>query len=902
MGTFSFSWGFVAIGVLFLVLGVISSAHGETMLYVSPQGNDAWSGSFDAPLENGSDGPLASLEGARDRIRALRAGGKEFSGPVRVFVRQGVYHLSQPFVLTPGDSGSWKSPISYEAYPGERPVFTGGKRITKWRMEGDRWVAEIPEVVDQGWNFYTLWVNGEHRRPARTPNEGFLRTAGKAPKLVDAATGTEVDRGNIAFMYAPGEIQRWANLDDVIVHVYQSWDVFYGRIADIDGNSHVVTFKMKASWPFEHWGSKQRYFLENYLEALDAPGEWYLDRQKGLLYYLPREGETIENTEVIAPVVQHLVRLEGKPEEAHYIEFVRFAGLSFQHTNFVIPSEGMKDHQAAYEVDAAFQARGARNCTLERCELTRLSNYGIWFADGCQNNRVLQCHVHDLGAGGIRIGMGGSPENDNLVTGWNVVDNCWIHDGGKIFPAAVGVWIGRSSYNTISHNDISDFYYTGVSVGWSWGYAASSANHNIIEYNHIHHLGKGILSDMGGIYLLGIAPGTILRNNLIHDVYSYSYGGWGIYPDEGSSDLLIENNVVYRTKTGGFHQHYGKENRVRNNIFAYAIEGQLQRSREEEHISFFFERNIAYFDRGALLSSTWQNGNFVMDYNCYWNPDDPEIDFAGRSFDEWRELGKDRNSIIADPLFRDPAAFDFRLNPLSPVFALGFRPIDVSNVGLYGDDLWRKGPGTLYREEDTFFVDQSPEPIVEDFEGYEVGAVPEGCLVLGETEKAQVRVTDEQAFSGKQSLRYQDAAGLAERYNPHVIYSPNWSKGTVHARFALYLEPGAVLYHEWRTNGHPYHAGPSVRVREDGMVRVGDRDVVRLEPGAWYVFELACTLGRRFEETFRLEIRDNNSRVLVSDAFPLTDLRFRRLNWFGFVSDADADVRFYLDALDVHCE
>jgi parallel beta-helix repeat protein len=207
---------------------------------------------------------------------------------------------------------------------------------------------------------------------------------------------------------------------------------------------------------------------------------------------------------------------------------------------------------------------------------------------------------------------------------------------------------------------------------------------------------------MGGIYMLGVAPGTIVRNNLIHDIESHGYGGWGIYTDEGSSHVLIENNIVYNTKCAGFDQHYGRENIVRNNIFALGREDQIHRSRLDEHISFFIERNIIYSQgETPLLGGTWDKITYmnrpgkpwfpaeidslthVFDYNVYFNPDKTvkDIRFAGKTFDEWRSDAQDMHSVYADPLFTDPGNGDFTLSPESPAFALGFENIDMSTVG-----------------------------------------------------------------------------------------------------------------------------------------------------------------------------------------------------------------------------
>jgi parallel beta-helix repeat protein len=644
--------------------------------------------------------PAKAGESSSQRLAAALAQAArqhEQSGKtVTILLRRGIYFLDEPLVLRPEDSG-----IVLAAYRRQRPVLSGGRRITDWKkvtVNGKHlWAAEIPEVREGKWFFRELWVNGRRATRARDPNQGYFHIASLPDK------SPVWSKGQTRFKFHVGDLRAWPSVTNAEVVAMTRWVESRLPVTSVDEADRIVNFGKRSVFELQ---KGDPYYIENVFEALDAPGEWYLDPATGTLYYEPRPGERMNRIDAIAPVLTQVVRLEGKPKTGQFVDHVEFRGLTFSHAEWNLAKVGDKKatggwpaptsevggfNQAAVGVPGAVWGEGVRDCVFKDCKFLHLGSYGLELARGCQSNRISHCELADLGAGGIKIGEQAIRADAAERAQANEISDCRIHDGGNTFQSGIGIWIGQSPNNRIVHNLIHDFYYTGISIGWTWGYGPALASNNIVDQNIIHHIGVKsdgdgpVLSDMGGIYTLGKQPGTRITRNLWHDIAGFSYGGWGIYFDEGSSGILAEDNIVYRTTHGGFHQHYGETNTVRNNIFAFGRDQQLQRSREEPHLSFTFTHNIVYFNSGVLLGSTWKNDHFIMDWNIYWdtrlaaNPD--EMKFAGATLGQWRARGHDEHSLIADPLFVAPQKDNFQLKPDSLAFKLGFHAIDLSGVG-----------------------------------------------------------------------------------------------------------------------------------------------------------------------------------------------------------------------------
>ncbi len=877
-------------------------------LFVSPDGNDAWSGKLNAPNAAKSDGPFATVSRAQKAVRELKVAQPERKTPISVQLRGGMYALKDPIVFTSEDSGSAAGPIIYSAAPGEMPVLSGGVKLSGFKAdEKGRWVLQIPEVQKGEWTFNQLWVNGERRYRPRLPKNSYYTIEGEVP-ATPAAGGKGYDR----FKFRKGEIKSdWKNRDDVEVLTFHQWEMSRFLIANVDDEKQIVQFTGRTI-SAEHWSALKtgwRYIVENVAEALDQPGEWYLDRKSGMLTYIPKPGEDIATAEIIAPRIEQLLLIKGDAPKGKFVDHIRFENLTFAHSAWKLPPQGYSFYQAEMIIPGSIVSNGMRDCSFIGCAIAHTGGYGLDIISGCKRNRIESCALYDLNAGGIKIGEGGIRDKEDELTSHNTISNCIVAYCGRMHPAGIGVWIGQSPFNTVEHCEIYDLYYSSFSVGWTWGYGKSAAHHNTIAFNHMHKIGQNVLSDMGGVYTLGIQPGTVIHHNRIHDVSSFTYGGWGLYTDEGSSGVLMENNIVYRTKSSGFHQHYGRDNRVQNNIFAYGEEAQWMRTRDEQHLSFTIERNIVLYNDTPLLGSNWNGDSkkFAINKNLYWNEGGP-VNFAGKPMDEWRKKGVDADSLIADPLFTDPGKGDFTLKPGSPAEKIGFQPIDASTIGIQKDKVVGalKGYLPIYEEglaknaiAPAFPVPGPPPPpmaVNEDFESTAVGEKAQRAATDEDknVKVAVIRVTDEAAASGKHSLKFTDAAGQKYSFMPYYFYEPHFTQGVLMGSFNLRMEPGAVFFHEWRTPGEPYHAGPSLRVEADGSLNAGGKTLLKLPHGKWVKFEITASVGKSAKAEWDLAVTLPD--VKEPQRFgPLKGSKLKSLGWYGFVSDTNGPSVFYLD-------
>ena len=873
-------------------------------LYVSPQGNDGWTGHSAQTNGSQTDGPLASLNGARLALRKLP---RPLTEPVQVIFAAGTYRINQEVAFTALDSGEANAVISYVAAPGAEVVMDGGQTLPVFQATGSGapWTTAVPAETPR---FQQLWVNRTRALRAHSFEAGyhFLRQMEEEQPL-----GGGLFRQKLRL--AAVDIDRLAKAtpaetSEAIICLYHKWDNTRRRIESVDVAKSEITVVGGPNSPWNPLDYNTGFIFENLVTELDTPGEWFLSRA-GQLTYLPRASDVLPQTTATYPVTLRFLSFTGEVGTGRKVSHLKFQGLKFRHAKGVENTDLFAPNQAAVStIDGVVVFDYAQDMTLLDCEFSHFASYGLSLRKGCQRVRIEQCLVTDMGAGAIRIGNLTEPTATTDQTAFNTVHNCILRDGGQIYPCAVGLWIGFSSDNTITHNEISDFYYSAISVGWRWGYAASSAKRNRVEYNHLHHLGKGQLSDMGGVYTLGPSEGTSISHNLIHDVRCFTYGGWGLYNDEGSTGITMEGNVCYNTTDGGYHQHYGKDNIVRNNILAFADLYQVNRSRAEDHCSFTFERNIVVYNRGDLLGGIWTGSpaNFQMRQNLYWDYSGRAPAFTNKklSLADWQKNGQEAGSLIADPGFIDAAQRDFRLRPDSPALALGFKPIDTSVMGVTGPISWQQLARDFKREPERAPLTKPTPPALvyqTSFEGELLNVnAPTAHLTGSVSGKGDsLSFSKEHSSDGKQSLKFTDAPGLPARYYPMVVLNPHHQTGRTTCSFDLWLESKTYFIHEWRDQASTALAGPSFSIQNGKLLSPQGVALAEVTAGQWWHFEVSAEIGPSNPGTWTLRLTPAGGTTQTFASLPFRSPLFRSVEWVGFISNADEATVFYLDQLSL---
>ena len=616
-----------------------------------------------------------TLTVVRDNVRAWRAAGHP-NDPATVRLARGEYVLTGPLVLGAPDGN-----VTWEAQDPQNTRISGGERIKDFHVNPDgRWQAKPGLHLEQ------LFVGERRAIRARLPATGFFSVEDvRQEELPEDRARITVQVSADVMAALPSDP---AALRAVQMFVFHKWDTSRYAIASVDAAARTITILGKRMQSWNPWDKQSRFVLDNCNATKPMPaGTWFQDGDS-VLSYSPLPTERLAKADFTAPEIEQFLILAGATN-------LHFNGLNFRFTKYQLPPEGCPPGQAAAMIGAAIEIRDSRNVSFDHCEIAHTGNYGIWFRAGCQDCRIQHSLLTDLGAGGIRIGEMSISEKPDQQTDGIVANNNIIRSYGRIHPSAVGVWIGQSANNRVTHNDISDGFYTGISVGWTWGYGPSLATNNFIGFNRIHQIGQGMLSDMGGIYTLGVSPGSAEIGNVIYDVRAHDYGGWGIYPDEGSTGWRIESNLVWNCtcvspNTGGaFHQHYGATNYIANNIFALSSGPPMQATRIEDHLSFTLEHNLIVSSNTAFFTGPWDKIYFASSRNCFVAYAAPAKLFPSGTLADWQKAGHETGSILTNLTFHGIWP-DVTLPKRSPASNVGFKMFDPKTAGVYGERAWKR--------------------------------------------------------------------------------------------------------------------------------------------------------------------------------------------------------------------
>ncbi|RJU44616.1 right-handed parallel beta-helix repeat-containing protein [Bacteroides sp. CF01-10NS] len=552
-------------------------------IWISPKGSDFNDGTRQSPK--------ATLTSALRQAREWRrTEDNRIQGGITIYMEGGTYAFHEPVFIRPEDSGTKESPTVIRSVGDEKVILSGGISINGWKKQGKVWVADVPAFNGRPLDFRQLWVNGKKAVRARDvedfekmnricsvdeKNEILYVPAVSIRRLID-------NKGNLKAKYA-----------EMVLH--QMWCVANLRIrsVEVQGDSAAIRFHQPESRiQFEHpWprpmvttnGHNSAFYLTNARELQDVPGEWYHDIDARKVYYYPREGEKMQEAEVIVPAVETLVRVEGTLDRP--VCHIRFEKITFSYTTWMRPSEkGHVPLQAGmyltdgYRIDpkmqrnylnhpldnqgwlgrpaAAVRVVAARQIDFERCRFEHLGSTGLDYEEAVQGGVVRGCLFRDIAGNGLLVGsfspaahethLPYDPADRREVCTQQQINNCYFTEIGNEDWGCLAIAAGYVGDVNIEHNEISEVPYSGISLGWGWTQTVNCMRNNRVHANLIHHYAKHMY-DVAGIYTLGSQPKSYVTENCVHSIYKPGYvhdphHWFYLYTDEGSSFITVRDN------------------------------------------------------------------------------------------------------------------------------------------------------------------------------------------------------------------------------------------------------------------------------------------------------------------------------------------------------------------------
>ncbi len=850
-------------------------------IFVAIAGDDRWSGNLSAPNAARTDGPLRTLAAAQLKVRARLAGMLAGSPRAAVHVRIGAgeYRLGATLVFGPADSGTPDAPVVYRAEVPGSVTLSGASRVASTSAAGTGTLLALPTPTLSDSNIRggtQLYVNGRRATLARSPNAGSYWFVNKALPLAEEAANA---KGQEAFVPPAAALTLLGGLSaadksQAIVQIMQEWTSGWHRVSADAAPAGGMRVTPRARWPFLQAGLNQRFFVENVAAALDAPGEWIWDSSG--LRYITAAADNNQALNFDMPQLDRLILVTGNAATSVFAHDIEFRGLSFAYTRQVTPDAGYTDNQAVNAVGAAVEVDAARRIVIDSCTVSRTGGYGVWLRTGVRESQVSNCVMSDLGAGGIKLGQTALWPSGANGTGLNTVSGNRITDTGKLMPGAVGVWIGQSSDNTVANNLIANTSYTGISVGWKWGYGTTTASGNRITDNLLVNIGTGQLSDLAAIYTLGESPGTVISGNVIHEVRSYpgyGAGSWGMYNDAGSSNVLWQRNVVVGTDDGGYLLNQGRNNTVRSNVLAFGDRHEVRLAIANAGTNLAFDGNVLIpkvlvpFDALATAPDFVYTGNKVSNRVLAGTLN---LARCGTGC----TLSTAMLTVGADPRLLTLAGVDATTAAWVASVGAAAGPLGLPAGAIPPISATR--PAVVTAPPIGFEAEIADTPI---------GGLPFSLTYRTGNNPAAIAIQAAVGTPSGKCLKFTDSSTMPNSWDPHAWAVLNHKTGVSTVEFSINVDANTDFLHEWRdSNQPPYLTGPALRIRS-GSIEVAGVKVAAAPAGQWLTFKVTAALDTGAGR-WTLDTKLGTGAYARVGEFGNRDASWKRLNWLGFVSAA----------------